>query len=281
MGGYNQYGIGMRGLSADVFIIEKEPQECKDTPLIATIELVKNRLSNRRNCVGFPDIEFDKTIWVNDDATCRTAVTYKNSQLMGSGHSSDEKINANELITYFNKNIYRLPDPDNSSIRAEIEAIYDVNRNNQQKSFYVDFVVKVYKSGRFERSFTLDNFLEFKFYKGEAHVGKKHYDVWCHGESKIRTYLKSHVVTDSTDGRDAEFELDWVSNYNAYEYMIGRITKQMKYFYENSSSSEEYPKDWLKRIVDWIEGYDCTKVRKINIFYDENRIRKTSELKGL
>ncbi|MBU1668725.1 hypothetical protein KKC13_09925 [bacterium] len=282
MGGYDDYNIGMRGLSADVFEVVEKPEECTDSTLANTIKQVKSALENSSNCVKFPDIEFQKTIWIDDDnANCGGAsIKYKNAALWGTGSRYDNQIEANKLISYFNQEIYKLPEPKNEVIEAEVYSFYEVDRYNNNDKFNVSFQIKTYKDGKFENNIDLIDLLSFEKFSGAVHVGREHYDIVCHGSSRICTYLKSRVSSDSTDQLEY-FGLDWVAYSNAYQYFIGRVSQQLEYYYENSTSDEEYPKDWLKRIVDWIESYDCKKAYKINIFYDETRMQKTNALKGL
>lgn len=103
MGGYNSYDIGMRGLSADVFTVQEKPKDCTDSSLSKSIQKVKSSLGNSSNCVKFPDIEFQKTIWIDDNnANCQGAyIKYKNAALWGIGGKYDGQIDANELINYF------------------------------------------------------------------------------------------------------------------------------------------------------------------------------------
>ena len=49
--------------------------------------------------------------------------------------------------------------------------------------------------------------------------------------------------------------------------------------YGKSYTKNKYPKDWLKRIVGWIEATDCSRgKRKANIFYDEKIIQKNQNV---
>lgn len=279
LGGLDNYGIGMRGLSVDVVKVKLE--ECTDTKLKGQVEKVKEWLlqNNRSNCVSFSSLnyaQYPKSIYKRDNRNCVVA-GYKNTQIVRSlAGGRYSRLFAHELIDYFNNDVYHLTT--NNDPKDTYSASVQVNPYSVSSAFNVSFTVRQYKNGNHYRTFVLSNLLTLKWFDGSSHVGYHHYDTWCNSNASLCNSLKNHVNSDSYD-EIGYYELDWiVSEYNIANF-INRISNALDVLYSQSSepnASDKYPKDWLKHIVTWIETYDCSSNSNIskNIFYNEASINK-------
>jgi len=292
LGGYDDYGIGMRGLSADVFEFVKG--ECRDKELGKQLKLTKYWIMDRNDCVMFAFLNQNsnrKNIYSRNNHSCyKYYQHYKNTQLGGVISSRGTSyFYADKLIDYFNYKVYHLNTDSESpnehySARASRSPYYLPTSGN----FNVSYNITQIKDGSEVRNITLNNLLYYNYKPANEHINAPHYHVTCHANSRICNYLKMKNVSDYFIEltRTNIAAQDFLSSPYNPSRVADRIGSALADYYGKdygkSYTNNKYPKDWLKRIVDWIEMTDCSsRNRKVNIFYDEKRIEKSQNLQEL
>ncbi len=290
IGGYNQYDIGMRGLSARVFTVKKKP-ECKNKKLEAQIKQVQKWLKedNRKHCVMFSPLNYRikaKSVWTSTSKMkCNAPQSYKNTE-MGEYINNFHRLDDTDLIDYFNKNVYHI------DFEEEIQDRYTAGtgyspRNLPSGDFDVSFTVTQNKNGEYYHTYNLAKLLTFTYLPSNAHIRAPHYHITCNSSKSLCNYLKRQGIGQNFNESQVDnlAPYDFLASPYLKIYAVGDVIKALnKYYgeyYGKSFKDDKYPKDWLKKMVDWIESYDCKKTEKLNIFYDETHIQKTNEFKGL
>lgn len=286
MGGYNQYGIGMRGMSADVF--EVEDQECEDPEMANLIKSLKELIEDSNNCVSFSNIRDynqPKSIYFKAGVCSQVGngLRYKNTELTNGINGVPRYVGSKKVIDYFNHFIYHFDEPTDDVYSATTS--YSPTRlPNGNVNFNVSFNVSQLKNGKYNGNYNLFNLLTYTYLPSNAHVRSPHYHVTCNSSESLCSFLKGQNL-------GQYFNELIVENTAPYMFLaatnglkgltIGNTIKALnKYYgqyYGQYIKEDKYPKDWLKRMVRWIENYDCKKkVSKTNIFYDQTQFKKSS-----
>jgi hypothetical protein len=291
LGGYDDYGIGMKGLSADVFKFKQI--KCENPKMSQLIKSLKELIANPKNCVSFSDIHDSvepKSIYFSErDCThYGSRVRYKNTELTTGiyGDNINKYEESSLVIDYFNHYIYHFDEP--------TEDVYTAGTSYSPRSlprggdFDVSFSVSQTKNGEPNGIYNLPKLLTYTYLPSNEHVRSPHYHVTCNSSQSLCGYLKGQQLGQN-------FIEHNVNNIAPYIFLstigsnkvltvgntIRALNKYYGEYYGQYIKDDKYPDDWLKKMVDWIENYDCKKISKTNIFYDEKRIEKSDQLKGL
>ena len=286
MGGYNSYAIGMRGLSADVFTVEKSETECTNIEKLVMEDITWMRKHiNKNRHFSMPDLNTksndQKRIYIYKNTnkkapnnwTVKTRVAYSNR---------DYRRYVSSAIDYFNKNIYHLitdPPPVLSNHTIKVSSVKIATN--------LSFNIEHYSDGYLVGKSRLHNLMKAVWYDGLAHFNSKnmhHYDIWCTGNAFVCNNLKATVPSDSNQAYQS-WNIDFIIWENNFPSFVNRVKVRLESFYLNIAKNppklQHYPKDWGARFVSWVRSVDLEdcKTLKNGSTYDKLRIEKVQREK--
>jgi len=286
MGGYNQYGIGMRGLSADVFNLSKKiPCTDEEKLVMEDVKWLKKYLNNR---VLVSNIQNRYSNHLKHVSTCRNTskTAWEVRYNIKYGECTNIR-NISSTIDYFNKNIYGLvietpPAKDQYWASASWEG-YDFE-STPGTSVGLSLSVNINKNRDFYGTEYINEFVRLAAYDGSLHFRdstKSHYDIWCRGSREMCRYVKYRVRADGNaygnEPKISAEDVDWtVFSYGIYRneinLFLSNIKTQVERYYgrgNNPPDLNSYPSDWIFKFKNWITNVDleeCSSLRTSKMF---------------